>query len=89
VKRQSVWKFLAGMLKVGVVGFGGDSALIPVIAKEVVAPGKLSREQFAQDTVIANITPGALQVKRATLAGTRLWNPVVAGAVSVALPGTL
>ncbi|MFV0375045.1 chromate transporter [Microbacterium sp.] len=79
------------MLKVGVIGFGGGSALIPVMEKELVRRDGLSADEFLQDTVIANITPGALPVKLAALSGARLRGSVLAvvGALAVAVPGTL
>ena len=79
------------MLKVGVIGFGGGSALIPVMEKELVRPGRLREDEFVQDTVVANITPGALPVKIAALSGTQLSGSVAAtsGALAVAVPGTL
>src|SRR5665647_3521740 len=82
---------LLSMLKVGVIGFGGGSALIPVMEKELVTPrGELSEKSFVQSTVIANITPGALPVKLAALSGIQLGGPVLAtlSALLVALPGT-
>ncbi|MDR5690585.1 chromate transporter [Agromyces indicus] len=81
---------LAAMLKVGVIGFGGGSALIPVMEKELVRPGRLSDGEFVQDTVIANITPGALPVKLAALSGARLGGSRLSSmsALVVALPGT-
>lgn len=84
-------RHLYSMLKVGVIGFGGGSALIPVMEKELVTPrGALSEKVFVQDTVIANITPGALPVKLAALSGIQLGGPVLAtlSALLVALPGT-
>jgi chromate transporter len=79
------------MIKIGVIGFGGGSAVIPVMEKELVTPrGGLTAELFVQDTVIANITPGALPVKIAALSGLQLGGSGVAAlsALFVALPGT-
>lgn len=76
------------MLKVGAIGFGGGSALIPVIEKELV--GKLEGEdEFSRDVMIACITPGALPVEIASGAGRRKFGRLgmVAGGVAVALPG--
>ena len=48
------------MLKVGVIGFGGGNALIPVIEQEVVKEKKLvSKEQYDKDIIAATLTPGA------------------------------
>lgn len=82
---------LRAMLKVGFIGFGGGSALIPVMERELVGRrGGLTEQEFVRDTVIANITPGALPVKLAALAGLRVRGPLTAlvSAVLVALPGT-
>lgn len=81
---------LASMLKVGVIGFGGGSALIPVMERELVTShGGLSEKTFAQHVVIANITPGALPVKLAVLSGIQLGGATLAtaSALVVALPG--
>ena len=67
------------MLKVGMIGFGGGSALIPVMERELVSGRKaLSEQLFIQDTVIANITPGALPVKIGALSGLQLGGPWLA-----------
>ena len=89
--RRSVGRHLLSMTKIGVIGFGGGSALIPVMERELVRPGTLRDDEFTQDTVIANITPGALPVKIAALSGTQLSTTAAAasGAVAVALPGAL
>ena len=40
-------KLLASMLKVGIIGFGGGNALIPVIQQEVVKEKKLiTKEEY-------------------------------------------
>ncbi len=82
---------LPAMFKVGIIGFGGGSALIPVMERELVNDrGGLDERAFVQDTVIANITPGALPVKLAALAGVRLGGAWLgaASAFAVALPGS-
>ncbi|MDX2376524.1 chromate transporter [Microbacterium sp. LRZ72] len=89
-RRGGRWHHVLSMSKVGVIGFGGGSALIPVVEKELVHPTRLREGEFVQDTVIANITPGALPVKIAALAGTQLSGKTAAvgGALAVAVPGT-
>lgn len=85
-----VWTQLRSMFKVGMIGFGGGSALIPVLERELVSHGNaLSEPVFIQDTVIANITPGALPVKIGALSGLQLGGPWLAfgSALAVALPG--
>ncbi len=77
------------MLKVGMIGFGGGSALIPVLEKELVGRKALIEPVFVQDTVIANISPGALPVKIGALSGLQLGGPWLAfgSALAVAFPG--
>lgn len=83
--------FPLAMLKVGTIGFGGGSALIPVMERELVRPGRLSEAEFLRGTVISNLTPGALPVKLAAVSGIQLGRGASAGAAAilVALPGSL
>lgn len=80
------------MLTTGVIGFGGGSALIPVIEKEVVTKRKLLGERtYLRQTVVANVTPGALPVKLAAQAGQTISGPwlALAAAFAVAFPGVV
>ncbi len=86
------WGLLAGLLTVGTIGFGGGSALVPVVDKELVARRRLLDEPtFTRHTVVANITPGALPVKLAAAAGQTVRGPWLAlvGALVVAAPGVV
>lgn len=81
---------LLSFLKVGFIGFGGGSALIPVIEDEIVTKKKLLKEEDYNDHVIvSNITPGTLPVKLAAAAGKKISGlPGMLGAtVMVSLPG--
>ena len=42
---QKEFKLMASIFKIGIVGFGGGSALIPVIEKEVVEEQKLVKKE--------------------------------------------
>ena len=67
IKMRKFISMTATMLKIGFIGFGGGSALIPVIEEEVVEKDKIvSEEEFNDDVMIASITPGALPVEVAT-----------------------
>lgn len=83
---------LLSMLKVGVTGFGGGSALIPLFEDELVCRrGRLSQAEFTRQTIVASVTPGALPVKLAALAGwagSGAWL-ALAMAVLVAVPGAV
>jgi len=89
---MGIGALVRSFLKVGLVGFGGGSALIPVVEKEVVAQtGLLPPETFEEHVIVANLTPGALPVKLGAAAGGTLLGPAaaLAGAFAVALPGVL
>jgi chromate transporter len=73
--------------KVGLIGFGGGSALIPVIEKETVNDLKaISEEDYTKHTIIANITPGTLPTKLGALSTP---DTSVACAYGGTLPGVL
>ena len=79
-------------MKVGCVGFGGGSALIPVLHQEAVESEQLiSEDNFNKDVVVATITPGALPVEISAGIGRELAGVpgMVLGATSIALPGVL
>lgn len=64
---QKELKLMASIFKIGVVGFGGGTALIPVIEREVVEDQKIvEKSEYDKDVIVASITPGALPVEIAT-----------------------
>lgn len=78
------------MLKIGFIGFGGGTALIPVIEDEVVEKSKIvTEEQFNSEVMIASITPGALPVEIATGIGRATVGNrgMIAAATAMAFPG--
>ena len=85
-------KFVGAMAKIGSIGFGGGSALIPVIEEEIVHKQKLDTKQnLDTDVIVASITPGALPVEIAASLGRRIFGTkgMVLGSVAMALPGAL
>ncbi|MGN0286448.1 MAG: chromate transporter [Atopobiaceae bacterium] len=89
-RARGVWRAFAGMARIGVMGFGGGNALVPVIEREVVADKgpragaaagvhagerPLTQEEYDRAVVVANITPGALPVEVASSVGERLAGP--------------
>lgn len=83
---------LLSYLKVGFIGFGGGSALIPVIEKEVVKSKKLLQEsEYHDHVIVSNITPGTLPVKLAAAGGYRIcgWPGMLLAAIAVSIPGVL
>lgn len=83
---------LLSFLKIGLIGFGGGSALIPIIEDEIVTKKKLLTEKDYNDyVIISNITPGTLPVKLAAAAGRRVAGiPGMLGAtIIMSLPGVV
>lgn len=67
---KKYFSLLLSFLKIGLIGFGGGSALIPIIEEEIVTRKKMLKEEDYNDHVIvSNITPGTLPVKLAAAAG--------------------
>ena len=63
-------QMLVSMNKIGMIGFGGGNALIPVIQQEVVEEkGFITGEEYEKDIVAAALTPGALPVEIAVGVG--------------------
>jgi chromate transporter len=80
------------MAKIGLIGFGGGSALIPVIEREVVEDQQLVTEDDYNKVVVeACVTPGALPVEIAAGLGHRAGGikGMLAAALLMAVPGVL
>ncbi len=83
---------IVSMIKVGVIGFGGGNALIPVIQQEVVEENKyITQEEYEKDIVAATLTPGALPVEIASGVGKQMCGikGMILGGVLMAFPGAL
>lgn len=87
-KRSLFWE----MLKIGCIGFGGGSALIPIMHKTFVEEQKAVEEAaFEEAVVISSITPGALTIKLAGEIGRLVagWKGMLLAASAMALPGVV
>lgn len=83
-------KAVLSSLKIGLIGFGGGSILIPVIEKEVVLNQNIiSEDELNKDIVVASITPGALPVEIASSVGRRAAGikGMTLAAMAMAFPG--
>lgn len=83
---------LLSMLKVGLVGFGGGNAIIPLLEKEVVTTKKLiSADDYNKYVVLCNITPGTFTVKLASAIGEHVCglSGMILAPLMMALPGVL
>lgn len=89
-KSSKMVEFFFSMIKIGIIGFGGGNALIPILQKVVVDEKKMiEQNEYEEDVVVASITPGALPVEIASGIGRRLfgWKGLLAGAMGMAFPG--
>ena len=89
IKMSKLSNLLFTMMKIGAIGFGGGNALVPVIEKSVVEEEKLiTAEEFEEDILVANITPGALPLEIAGGIGKRVWGKkgMLLCAMAMALP---
>ncbi len=89
-KKHTMKSLLSIMLRIGTFGFGGGTALIPVIEEETIKNKKLiNDEEFNKDVIIANITPGALPVEIASGIGRKIRGirGMLLAALTMALPG--
>lgn len=85
-------KFVLKMGKVGCLGFGGGSALIPVIEEEIIRGQQLDTgKNYDKDVTVASITPGALPVEIASSLGNRNFGikGMIFGALAIAAPGAI
>ena len=76
-------------LKVGIVGFGGGWAILPIIEREIVEEAKwLTRSEYLNMVAIAGSTPGPVAVNAATYIGFKLAGPLGAfiATTAVVLP---
>ena len=91
-EKTGLLSFFFTMLRIGAIGFGGGSALIPVLYQECVKEKKyVNDEQFEEMVMIANITPGALPVEIVAGVGHQRfgWKGAVAAAYGMTLPGVM
>ena len=89
---RKVLELIKTMFKIGCIGFGGGSALIPVLERETVSKKEMvSKEDFDKNVVVASITPGALPVEIASGIGLSFasYPGMVLGAIAMALPGAI
>lgn len=89
---KKILKFLGSCLKIGCIGFGGGTSLIPVMEEEMVHNQKMvTKDTFDDAVLIASITPGALPVEISGSLGRALWGRMgmLLAAVCMAFPGVL
>ena len=89
---KRVGRLVSSMFRVGLIGFGGGNALIPILEQIAVCEQNMvTEEEYEEDVVIASITPGALPVEIAGGIGRR-WlghTGLLIGSAALALPGVI
>ncbi len=83
---------LLSFFRIGVIGFGGGNALVPVMREAFVEKKKvISDSSFHDKVFVANITPGALPVELACGIGkeTSGWKGMILAPLLLALPGAV
>jgi chromate transporter len=74
--------------KVGLFGFGGGYAILPLIQQELMANNWISSEEFSNIAAISQMTPGPIAVNAATYVGYKVggvWGSALA-TFGVSLP---
>ncbi len=84
--------WLLSLLKIGCIGFGGGTSLIPVIEQEMVTGRKLiTKYEYDSDVIVSSITPGALPVEISGMIGKRFGGTMgmLLAALCMAAPGAV
>ncbi|MEG0156706.1 MAG: chromate transporter, partial [Anaerovoracaceae bacterium] len=74
--------------RIGLFGFGGGVAMLPLIFQSVQTFGIMDTEEFSNLVALSQVTPGPIAVNAATYVGQAyagFWGAAVA-TISVALP---
>lgn len=85
---MSAGSLFAGFARVGLLGFGGGPAMIPLMQAECVGAGWVTEAEFLEGLAVGNALPGPIAVKMAWYVGAHesgLWGGVAA-VVGVTLP---
>lgn len=81
------WSIFLAFSKVGLFGYGGGPAMIPLIEQETVRHhGWLTTEEFIDTLAMANTLPGPIATKMSICVGLKMGGPVGA---ALALTGLL
>jgi len=83
------WQLFLAFFKVGIFGYGGGPAAIPLAQQEVVDNYHwMSKEEFADMLAMANALPGPIATKMAAYVGYKMagWWGALAALVGVVVP---
>lgn len=80
------WSLFLAFIRVGLFGYGGGPAMIPLIEKEVVQHyGWLTAEEFIDSLAMANTLPGPIAPKMALSVGLHVGGPLGAATAVAAM----
>ena len=65
----TVWNLFFTFFKIGIIGFGGGMAILPMIYQSVLEFSDMAPEEFANLFAISQATPGPIAVNAATFVG--------------------
>lgn len=91
-KGKAFFHMLSSFAAIGAAGFGGGTALIPVIEREITEEAAIiDKRDFQKDVASACISPGALPVGIACGNGCRTFGipGMLSAATAIAFPGAL
>ncbi|NMA01369.1 MAG: chromate transporter, partial [Clostridia bacterium] len=62
-------ELVTSFFKIGLFGFGGGYAMLPLIQKEIESHNWLTAQQFVDIIAVAESTPGPVAINSATFIG--------------------
>lgn len=65
----TIWNLFFTFFKIGIIGFGGGMAILPMIYQSVLEFSDMAPEEFANLFAISQATPGPIAVNAATFVG--------------------
>lgn len=66
-----ILRLLVSFAQIGLLGFGGGYAMIPLIQEEITVNNWLTASEFADIVAVSQMTPGPIAVNAATFIGIR------------------
>lgn len=64
-----IWNLYFTFFRIGIIGFGGGMAILPLIYQSVLTFSDMAPEEFANLFAISQATPGPIAVNAATFVG--------------------
>ncbi len=83
-----IWNLFYTFFRIGIIGFGGGMAILPLIYQSVLEFSDMAPEEFANLFAISQATPGPIAVNAATFVGFKVAGVAgsAAATIGVAVP---